>query len=167
MSRKDVKLKWTCTCESSFRAPMIHEPAVTSYTMACPFERALPAVREALAAGGLTISGEMDISDRIRRQLGLDFGPCRIILVDSPYLLVEALALDRSAAALLPLHVVISGRELSTTHVHWISLAGMRQAHLPAGSEAPLGKLHAELLQVFEGLARKEHNWPLPASHAS
>ncbi|MDR3703106.1 MAG: DUF302 domain-containing protein [Candidatus Sulfopaludibacter sp.] len=145
---------------------MIHEAAVTVYTVADPFERALPAVREALAAGGLTISGEIDISERIRRQLGLDFGPCRILLVDSPYLLVEALALDRSAAALLPLHVVISGRE-PVTHVHWISLAGMRQARLPAGAEAPLAKLHAELLRVFDGMARKDHDWPVPASHAS
>lgn len=145
---------------------MTHEAAVTDYTMACPFERALPAVREALAAGGLTISGEMDISERIRRQLGLDFGPCRILLVDSPYLLVEALALDRSSAALLPLHIVISGRD-AITHVHWVSMAGMRQAHLPAGAEAPLAKLHAQLLRVFEGLARKEHNWPVPAPHAS
>ncbi len=145
---------------------MIHEAAVTVYTMAYPFERALPAVREALAGGGLTIVGEMDISERIRRQLGLDFGPCRVLLVDSPYLLVEALALDRSAAALLPLHVVISGRE-SITHVHWISLAGIRQARLPAGAEAPLAKLHAGLLRVFDGLAHKEHNWPAPVSHAS
>jgi uncharacterized protein (DUF302 family) len=159
-------LEWPGTCKSGSDVPMIHEAAVTVYTIAYPFEKALPAVREALTAGGLSIAGEMDISERIRKQLGLDFGPCRILLVDSPYLLVEALALDRSAAALLPLHVVISGREF-ITHVHWISLAGMRQTRLPAGAEAPLAKLHLELSRIFDGMAHKEHNWPVPVSHAS
>ena len=145
---------------------MTHESAVTVYTIAEPFDKALPSVREALLTGGLSISGEIDLSERILRQLGLDFGPCRILLVDSPFLLVEAIALDRSSAVLLPLHVVVSGRD-SLTHVHWMSLSGMRQVRLPAGADAPLAKLHAELLRVLDGVAQKESAWPLPPAHAS
>ncbi len=143
---------------------MNHEPGVTAYAIARSFDVALSALREALNAAGLIVSGEMDVSGRIRRQLGLDFGPCRVLMVDSPYLLVEALALDRSAAVLLPLHVVVSARESErVTHVHWLSLAGMRQARLPAGAEAPLTKLHNTLLRILDGLARKENAWPVKA----
>ncbi|HWC98419.1 MAG TPA: DUF302 domain-containing protein, partial [Candidatus Sulfopaludibacter sp.] len=95
---------------------------VTSYLIDAPFEQALPVLRQALEAGGLSVSGEMDLSERIHRQLGLGFGACRVLLVDSPYLLLEALALDRSAAALLPLHVVVSGRG-DVTCVHWMNLS--------------------------------------------
>jgi uncharacterized protein (DUF302 family) len=145
---------------------MIHEAAVTAYTIPGSFDTALSALRAALVAGGLSISGEMDISERIRRQVGLDFGPCLILMVDSPYVLVEALALDRSAAALLPLHVVVSERD-AVTHVSWISMAGMRQARLPAGAEAPLAKLHADLARALDGMARREHQWPVPGGYAS
>jgi uncharacterized protein (DUF302 family) len=139
------------------------EFSVIAYQIATPFKKALPAVREAFHASELSISGEMDLSARIRRQLGLGLGDCRILLVDSPYLLVEALALDRSAAALFPLHVVVSARG-SVTDVQWIDIAQFRQGSLPPAAEGPLAKLQAELERVLDTVGRKLKDWPAYAS---
>ena len=133
---------------------------MTSYLIDAPFDKALDSVRHALTSVGLSISGELDIAHRIRRQLGLGLGGCRVLLVDSPYLLVEALALDRSAAALLPLHLVVSGRG-AATHVQWVNLAHMRQAGLPISAEAPLAKLQSELLRALDTVGSQETGWPV------
>jgi uncharacterized protein (DUF302 family) len=87
---------------------MHSEPAVTTYLIAGPFDKALKEVREALVRGGLSILTELDISTRVKRELGIGFIRCQILLVDSPCLLLKAATLDGSAAALFPLHVAVS-----------------------------------------------------------
>ena len=148
-----------CLPPSAFGPRRAYPFVLTSYVIDAVFDQALASLREALTAAGLTISGEMDVADRIRRQLGLGFGPCRVLLVDSPYLLVEALALDRSAAALFPLHVVVFERG-AATHVHWFNLAHMRHG-LPAAAVAPLAKLQAQLTHALESVGRSESEWPV------
>src|SRR4051812_8095901 len=112
------------------RPHMNGEPAVTAYLIPEPFERALKAVREALHRGEVSVAAELDVSARIQRELNIGFGPCRILLVDSPCLLLEACTLDRAAVALLPLHVVLCGRGPQTV-VHWMSAAALGGARLP------------------------------------
>ena len=123
------------------------ESPVTSFLIPEPFDKALKRVRHALAETELAISGELDVSDRIRRQLYVGFSPCRILFVDAPYLLLEAVVVDRAAAAFLPLHVVVSAQGLSTL-VYWIDLAALGPARLPAKA-APLGRLQSQLCRAL------------------
>jgi uncharacterized protein (DUF302 family) len=133
---------------------MNSEPAVAAYFIPEPFEKALKTVRESLAHNELSIAGELDLSARIKRELGIGFGPCRILLVDSPCLLFEACTLDRAAVALLPLHVVVCGRGPQTA-VHWISPAVLGGARLPTGAAAPLSKLQALVTRSIERVAMR------------
>ena len=132
--------------------PAMTDPAVTAYRISEPFDRALRAVREALARAELSVVTEVDVSARVKRELNLGFVPCRILLVDSPCLLLEAAALDRAAAALLPLHVVLSARGPETL-VHWMCPAAIEGVRLPMGAAAPLLKLQAMLTRAMERIA--------------
>jgi uncharacterized protein (DUF302 family) len=139
---------------------MNSEPAVTTYLISEPFDKAYKSVRQALAQAGLSIVGGLDVSERMRRELRLGFSPCRILVVDSPYLLLEATALDRSGAALLPIHVVVSARGDSQTLVHWMDVSAIEPAKLPAGLAAPLSKLHSLLSRAIEQIALRQEFYP-------
>jgi uncharacterized protein (DUF302 family) len=91
----------------------------------------------------------------MQRQLRLGFAPCKILLVDSPYLLLEAVTLSRAAAVLLPLHVVIAGRGRETL-VYWMNPAVIEGAGLPAGAAAPVAKLQSLLSHVLEPIAMRQ-----------
>lgn len=111
-------------------------------------------VRSALAAAQVRVAGELDVSDSIQQQLRVRFSPCRILFVDTPYLLLESMVFDRSAATLLPLHLVVSGRG-NHTRVEWISLARMDGARCPA-EPALLARLHRQLSEALNQVAIRE-----------
>ena len=134
---------------------MNSEPAVTAYLMAEPFRQALETIRAAIARSELCISGELEVSERIQRQLRLQLAPCRTLLVDSPYLLLEAVMLSRAAAVLLPLHVVLAGHR-SETLVYWMNPVVIAGARLPLGTVAPVVKLQSQLSQVLERIAMRQ-----------
>jgi uncharacterized protein (DUF302 family) len=131
---------------------MNSEAAVTTYMISEPFEKALKAVRKALAGNDLSIDAELDVSARIHRELHTGFTPCRILLVDSPCLLLEAATLDCSAAVLFPLHVVVTGHS-SQTVIHWMNPAAIEGVRLPTGAAAPLAKLQSLMTHSLERIA--------------
>ena len=141
---------------------MNSEPAVTTYLISEPFETALKAIREALASNDLHICTELDVSARFRRELNMGFTPCRILMVDSPCLLLEAAALDCSAAVLLPLHVVVTGHDPQTI-IHWINPAAIEGARLPMGTAVPLAKLQSLVTRSLERIAMRRDIYPARA----
>src|SRR3982751_4673709 len=86
----------------------------TTLMVPLPLKEALKLIRRALAEEGLTIAADFDMAGRVRKALRLDLPPCTVLCVDCPMSLLEALALDRSAAVLLPLHLVVAGQDGST-----------------------------------------------------
>ncbi len=105
-----------------------------------PFETGLKLVRGALLGAGLSILGEFDVSGSLGREAGAPLAPSRILYVDSPLLLFEALALDRAAAVFLPLHVLVAA-DGPETRVRWMNPASAFGARLPAGAAVPLEEL--------------------------
>jgi hypothetical protein len=93
---------------------------------------------------------EFDISREPYLQLGVARRQCVVLLVDTPVLLFEAIALDRSAAAFLPLHVIISGdRDIS--YVHWahpIASSGLRPSPPARGA---LDEAHERITETLLG----------------
>ena len=131
---------------------MHSEPAVITYRISEPFDRALRAVRDALIRADLSIVSEVDVSARVKRALNIGFVPCRILLVDSPCLLLEAATLDRAAAVLMPLHIVLSGRGPETL-VYWMSPTAIEGVRLPMAAAPPLLKLQSMLARAMERIA--------------
>jgi uncharacterized protein (DUF302 family) len=129
--------------------------------IAAPYETALRLIRSALFHEDLRISREFDVADIARGQPGMNLAPCRILCVDFPLLLLEAMALDPSAAVFLPLHIVISSNG-PKTQVYWLNLAGIQSKRLPVGAMLPLCALQARIVAAMEGIpATAEHRWEM------
>jgi uncharacterized protein (DUF302 family) len=135
---------------------MNHRPASTTYMIWEPFEQALPLLKEALLKDGLTISAELDISERIQQELGVRFDPCKVLYVDHPVLLLEAIEQDVSAAAFIPFHVVVCGSG-HYTQVHTSKPTRDHDtADLPLRVRVPVDKLRARISRAIETVAMRE-----------
>ena len=134
--------------------------AAITYMVPEPFEQAVESVKRAVLGGGLSIPAEMDVSSRIRRELGIAVRACRLIYVDCPVLLMEALAQHTAAALFFPLHVVVAGQELQT-QVHVLSSLKNRQLGLPPGICVPVDRLQARLCQALEAIAGRQSRFEM------
>lgn len=116
--------------------------ATTGNTRVIPeaFAKSVPMIRRLLLNAGLDVAEEFDVSNEPYFRLGAANPFCVVLLVDTPALLFEAIALDRGAAVFLPVHVVISGdREMS--YVHWANPMATSGLRPPASAKGPLENL--------------------------
>jgi hypothetical protein len=82
-----------------------------------PFGESVPLIRRLLLNAGLSVIAEFDVSHEPHLQLGAASRSCIVLLVDTPTLLFEAIALDGAGAIFLPVHVVItSDRDMCCVH---------------------------------------------------
>jgi uncharacterized protein (DUF302 family) len=115
------------------------------------FEKCMTLIRRLLADAGFTVVEEFDKSREPYFQLGIASRSCVVLLVDTPLLLFEAIALDRSAAVFLPLHVVISG-DRDTSYVHWtdpVTSSGLRP---PAPARGAMEQMYRGLTETLSAL---------------
>ncbi|MCC7499371.1 MAG: hypothetical protein IT160_17455 [Bryobacterales bacterium] len=105
-------------------------------------------VRNALARQGLRIAAEVDITGRLRNELGAAVAPCRVIYVDDPILLLEAVVFNRAAALLIPQPLVVTGNGgHSEVHVHSSQLLS---GSIPESAREPLLGLQTRIIQAIE-----------------
>jgi hypothetical protein len=67
---------------------------LVSFTIDEPYDVALRMVRIALARQGLRAPAELDITARIRQELGAGVAPCIVLYVDDPAILLEAVVFN-------------------------------------------------------------------------
>ena len=116
-----------------------------------PFGKAVAVIRRLLSDAGLSVVEEFNVSSEPYFQLGIASRSCLILLVDTPALLFESIALDRSAAVFVPVHVVISG-DRDTSYVHWanpVTTSGLRP---PTAAKIPLERLCARITRALSAL---------------
>jgi hypothetical protein len=104
-----------------------------------------------LSAAGFSIVEEFDMSKEPYFQLGVAKRSCTVLLVDTPVLLFEAIALDRSAAVFVPLHIVISG-DRDTSYVHWADPVADSGLRPPASAKAALEQVYKRVTEALSGL---------------
>ena len=132
------------------------DPETATLIMQKPLNEALKLLRIALAGEGLEIAAELDISGRIRKSLRVNIAPCRVLCIDCPLALLEALAFDRSAAVLLPLHLVVAGQD-DLTLIHLLNPAAALYNGLPVTARAAVSKLQARVALAVEGISIRQH----------
>lgn len=135
---------------------MTGDSETATLIMQRPLNDAVKLIRRALADGGLEIAADLDLASRIRKALRIDLPPCRVLCVDCPVALFEALALDRSAAVLLPLHLVIAGHD-GLTLVHLLNPAAALYSGLPVTARAAVSKLQARVAQAVESISTRQN----------
>jgi len=126
---------------------MAEEPATITYSIAEPFEQALKMVRRVLIGRGLEVSGQLDISSRIRQRLLIGTAPCVVLLVAPSALLGKVLG--SSAAGLTPLHVVVSSRGMQS-EVHVLRILSNEGGLLDRHARAAVNQIQAQILEGIE-----------------
>jgi uncharacterized protein (DUF302 family) len=130
--------------------------ASQTYVIAEEFDKALKLVRQALAERELSVTTELDITGSLYRGPGKTEKPMRLLLVDSPIFTFEAMALDRAAGVLIPLHVLVSS-DGDQTEVIFVEPAALFDRRLPVGAAGPLEQIKTRVRVALESaVARSE-----------
>lgn len=132
-------------------AVMNIEAAGTTRALPESFEKSLALIRRLLSTAGFSIVKEFDLSRESYFQLGIGSRSCVVLLVDTPVLLFEAIALDRSAAVFVPLHIVVTG-DRDSSYVHWVNPMTSSGLRPPAPARGPLDALYARLTESMSQL---------------
>ena len=123
--------------------------AEQTYVMAERFDKALKTIRIALAEVELDVAGEFDVAGLLDRRADRAPSRAKVLLVDCPLLVFEALALDRASAVFFPLHILVSG-DGDRTQVSVINPAELFDARLPVGAADPMDRLLARVGMALE-----------------
>lgn len=123
-----------------------------TYVIEERFDKAIRLIRSALERHELGIAGEIDLKPGNELRLGKKLPGSRLLLVDSPLLLFEALALDRAAGLFLPVHLLVSA-DGNRTRVSCVEFASMFDVRLPAGSSQPLSDLRNRIVIALESVS--------------
>ena len=134
---------------------MIAEKSMVTFSLGEPHQTAMRMVRRALAQQGLRVPAELDVTSRIRQELGASLVPCVVLYVDDPALLLESVVFRQGAALLIPMPVVVSGNDRHT-EVLVRSVEALLEGELPASVREPLLSLHARVVRAVETIAERE-----------
>lgn len=128
------------------------ESASITFLIPEPLDKALRLVRRGFGQAQLSVWAEMDISGKLRQELGVGLMPCRILCVVCPVLLLEAAVLHPSVGVFLPVHVVASERR-GQTQLYVVSPAFAQNSSLPLGLQLSVAKLLNRITQALETIA--------------
>lgn len=99
-----------------------------SKTLDAPFDQAVAATREALAAEGFGVITEIDIRQTFKAKIGEEFRPYLILGACNPRLAFEALQLEDKVGAMLPCNVVVQQTADGRTEVSAVDPVASMQA---------------------------------------
>ena len=132
-----------------------------TYLIDAHFDKAIRLIRSALERQELSIAAELEVHGRGDSSRWKKAGLSRLLLVDSPLLLFEALALDKAAGVFLPLHVLVSS-DGEQTHVSCVELPDLFEVRVPAGSSRPLSVLRNRIAIALESITSHAGGGPNP-----
>jgi len=133
---------------------MADQAGTITYLIAEPFQQALKSLRRVLSARDLKIVGDLNISHRIRQRLLIDTAPCVVLYVWPSPRLGEILGADPGAAALAPLHIVVSGRR-EQSEVHVLRALPRDCSLLDGRAMATVNQIKAEIVRAIEKIGMR------------
>ena len=133
---------------------MTKGPPLLSFRIDEPYDVALRMVRIALARQGLRAPAELNITARIRQELGAGVAPCMVLYVDDPAVLLEAVVFNRGAALLIPQPLVITGDSRQAEVL--LRSPEMPVAGIPESVRDPLIGLQVRMTRAMESIAEQQ-----------
>jgi|SRR4051812_417221 hypothetical protein len=134
---------------------MLNGTPLVTFTIREPHHAALRLVRRALTEHDLVAAAELDVTSRIRQELGVDVAPCMVLFVDDPTLMLEGIVFHRGAALWIPQRVVISGNDRHT-EVFVRSANSMDAGGFPASIQDPIAHLQSRIVRALETIAERQ-----------
>ena len=123
--------------------------AERTYVLAERFDKALKTICVALADVELEVAGDFDMAGLLDWRADGAPSRSRVLLVDCPLLVFEALALDRASAVFFPLHILVSA-DGDRTQVSVVNSAELFDARLPVGAADPMDRLLARVALALD-----------------
>jgi uncharacterized protein (DUF302 family) len=130
---------------------MTEGPPLLSFAIDEPYDIALCRVRTALAQQGLRTPAELDVTARIRQELGARVAPCLVLYVDDPAVLLEAVVFNRGAALLIPQPLVVTEGKGHTKVL--VRSPELPMGHIPESVRDPLLGLRGRMARAIETIA--------------
>jgi uncharacterized protein (DUF302 family) len=128
-----------------------------TFSIRKPYQTVLRLVREALAEHGLLVAAELDVTSRIKQELGAGMAPCTVLFVDDPALLLEGIVFHRGAPLWIPQRVAISGNERHTeVFVRSANSNSLVAGGLPVSLLDPIVQLQDRIVHTLESIAERE-----------
>ena len=129
--------------------------AIRTIFIPVSYDKTLQRIREALRGEGLTVVMEFDLSARITRAFGTEGPSCCVLFIDSPLILLEAMANGIAAATMFPLHIAVSEDNCGTL-VQFLSPIAFQESELSIGSKISLGKLQNQISRSLDAVGAQE-----------
>jgi uncharacterized protein (DUF302 family) len=122
------------------------------YSLREPFARAVESVCHSLTSYGLQVAGQLDVSRRVERALGIVLPPCRIVFVLPNPSRPGTGSIHPWAAIFLPLHVVISGTDAQTEILVQNRVHAGQQARALFG---PVMETQTQICEAIDAIATR------------
>jgi uncharacterized protein (DUF302 family) len=133
----------------------IHSDVEAGYgygrSMDLPFAVALQRARDSLKSQGFGVLCEIDIKEKLKEKLGVDFPNYVILGACNPPLAYQALQREMNLGLLLPCNVVVYEKD-GKSYVAAIDAARMLSIVGNSELEATAGQVNEKLHRVIDGL---------------
>ena len=133
---------------------MTQDKSLRSFTIGERYDVAVRMVRIALAREGLRVPAEVDITARLRQELGAMVAPSVILFVDDPALLLEAVVFNRGAGLQIPQPLVVCGGHPNTRVI--LRSADPCNADVPETIRDPVLSLQRRMTKALETIADRQ-----------
>lgn len=121
-------------------------------TLDLPFDAAVSRVTEALGKEGFGILTDIDVAATMKKKLGQDFRPYRILGACNPQLAHRALELEDKIGTMLPCNVIVQQGDRGAVEISAVDPVASMQAIDNAGLAEVANEVQARLKRVVEGL---------------
>ena len=122
-------------------------------TLNTDFETSISKTKEALQKEGFGVLSEIDIHEKLKEKLGVDFRKYKILGACNPPLAYEALQIDNNIGAMLPCNIVVQEIEPGKTEIAAIdpyaSMMAVENEKLFALAERVKNKLN-DVIKIIE-----------------
>jgi uncharacterized protein (DUF302 family) len=123
-----------------------------SKTLDAPFDQAVTRVTEALSKEGFGVLTDIDVAATLKKKLGQDFRPYRILGACNPQLAYRALTLEDKIGTMLPCNVIVQQGEGGAIEVSAVDpVASMQAIDNPSLGEVAK-EVRAKLERVVDSL---------------
>jgi len=121
-----------------------------SKTVALGFDDAIAATKEALRHHGFGVLTEIDVQSTLKKKLGVDFRPYRILGACNPEMAFQALQAEDTVGTMLPCNVVVQQHENGHVEISAVDPVASMQAIDNPALVVIAAQVRDMLHQVFE-----------------
>ena len=121
-------------------------------TLATSFDEAIQRTTDALKTEGFGIISEINMHEKFKEKLGVDFKKYRILGACNPGYAYKAVQMEEKIGTMLPCNVIVIDKENGTTEVSAVNpIASMMAIHNPA-LEPVASEVTDKLRKVIDAL---------------